>query len=85
MLILLTDIDIVDSVVKFGVIDCVFSNLILLYLNGVEWMNEDVWKKVINDDLIEVIILGTTDVVVNSTRSFVLNEVELQVTIGTDE
>ena len=93
---LLTDIDVTDSaddnnILKCGVIDSLFSDLTLLYLVGVDWMNEDVWKKLVIDDLIEVIILGTTDdVVVTLTRFSDLyvaivwaNEVEF--TIGTDE
>ena len=93
---LLTDIDVTDSaddnnILKCGVIDNLFSDLTLLYLVGVDWMNEDVWKKLVIDDLIEVIILGTTDdVVVTLTRFSDLyvaivwvNEVEF--TIGTDE
>ena len=94
---LLIDIDIVDfaddNILKCGVIDNLFSDLILLYLVGVDWMNEDVWKNIVIDDLIEVIIWGTTDdVVVNSTRTSDLYvaivwviEVEIQFTIGTDE
>ena len=89
-------IDIVDSaddnVVTFGVIDGLFSDLTLLYLDGVDWVNEDVWKKVVIDDLIVVVVLGTTDDVVTLTRFSDLyvgivwvNEVELQFTIGTDE
>ena len=93
---LLTDIDVTDSaddnnILKCGVIDNLFSDLTLLYLVGVDWMNEDVWKKLVLDDLIEVIILGTTDdVVVTLTRFSDLyvaivwvNEVEF--TIGTYE
>ena len=91
---LLTDIDVTDSaddnnIMKWGVIDNLFSDLTLLYLVDVDWMNEDVWKIVVIDDLIEVIILGTTDdVVVTLTRFSDLyvgivwvNEVEF--TIGT--
>ena len=89
MLILLIDIDIVDSVddnvVNFGVIDGVFFDLILLYLDvvfsdltlDVDWVNEEVWKRVIID--------GWVDVVVDSTWSSVLCVVvvvELQNTIG---
>lgn len=88
MLILLIDIDIVesidDNVVKCGVIDGLFSDLTLLFVDDVDWVNEAVWEEVIINDLIEVIILGTTDVVVNSSRYLVLciavvwvNEVEL--------
>ena len=93
---LLTDIDVTDSaddnnILKCGVIDNLFSDLTLLYLVDVDWINEDVWKIVVIDDLIEVIILGTTDnVVVTLTRFSDLyvgivwvNEVEF--TIGTDE
>ena len=94
---LLIDINIVDSaddnILKCGVIGNLFSDLTLLYLVGVDWMNEDVWKNIVIDDLIEVIIWGTTDdVVVNSTRTSDLYvaivwviEVEIQFTIGTDE
>ena len=115
MLILLIDIDVVESnVVKSEVIngvffdftpgvlyiDGVYPDLTMLYIDGlfpdltlctllvngvlsdmtllyvdVDWMNEDVWKKVIIDDLI---------VVVNSVWSSILcvvvgvNEIELQ-------
>ena len=94
---LLIDINIVDfaddNILKCGVIDNLFSDLILLYLVGVDWMNEDVWKNIVIDDLIEVIIWGTTDdVVVNSTRTSDLYvaivwviEVEIQFAIETDE
>ena len=73
-------------------LDDFFSDLTLLYVDDVVWVNEDVWKKVVIDVLIEVISLGTTDDVVHSTRSSVLhvsivwvNEVELQITIWEDE
>ena len=95
---LLTDIDVTDSaddnnIMKWGVIDNLFSDLTLLYLVSVDWMNEDVWKNIVIDNFIEVIILGTTDnVVVNSARTSDLYvgivwviEVEIQFTIETDE